>query len=192
MSTYSDDEFGYSNVASVELLRDGKVVCELPFGGSEAHENHGSFSTVELVLGSRAPLRFYVKTATSSRDFGSLEECAGFELRDGASCQRLFERGCTEAACTMTYTTVLSPGSGKVHGMVTREGQPMLGAVLQVESRVEISDERGAFAIDAGVGTHEITVIGTERTYAPNPRVSLGRHQDAEVTIAIACPCCEP
>ncbi len=62
----------------------------------------------------------------------------------------------------------------------------------QVESQVAVSDESGAFSIDAGSGAHELMVLGTEGVYAPNPRVSLRPHQDAEVTIMIACPCCEP
>lgn len=191
VSTHSDDEFGSSDVTLTEVHRAGKVVCTFPAGGREGHENHSSFTSVDVGVSSREPLRFHVHMATSSSEFGVSETCTGYELPDNGTCRTLFERSCSERTCTLTSTTSLAPGTGKIRGTIVRDGEPFVGATVMIEPQLTITDEHGAFALDAPPGTHEIAVSG-DHDYSPKPRVTLAAHQDADVAITIACPCCEP
>ncbi|HSN28868.1 MAG TPA: hypothetical protein VLT45_21420 [Kofleriaceae bacterium] len=104
----------------------------------------------------------------------------------------MFEHECPETACTVTATPVLARGTGTIRGTIVRDGEPLPGEVIQIETQAEVSDEHGAFTISPGAGVHELTIYGPDGAYATKPRVVLGRRQDAEVAIAITCHCCEP
>lgn len=190
MSTHDDDEFGFSDVTQLEVLRAGKVVCELPYRGRSSHEHDRTGISSELVLSSREPLRFHVRTTADSSEFGAATSCTGFELPDNGSCRTLFDRSCSDDDCTLSSTTAVVPGTGKIRGRITRDDEPFVGVAVIVESTNAISDEHGTFSIGASPGAHEIVLAGTARVYSPNVRVRTRSGLDAEVSIAIACPCC--
>jgi hypothetical protein len=176
----------------IEVLRAGKVVCELLAGAGGSHENHSSSSYDQLVVSSRDPLRFHVRETSISNELGPSERCTGFELRDGETCRQLFEHSCSEAACKLTYTTSLAPGAGILRGKINRDNEPVVGGTVQTGSQLAISDEHGGFSIEAGPGVHEIAVASSFHAHAQKASVLIGPDQDAEVSIAITCPCCAP
>jgi hypothetical protein len=138
----------------IEVLRAGKVVCELLAGAGGSHENHSSSSYDQLVVSSRDPLRFHVRETSISNELGPSERCTGFELN--------------------------------------RDNEPVVGGTVQTGSQLAISDEHGGFSIEAGPGVHEIAVASSFHAYAQKASVLIGPDQDAEVSIAITCPCCAP
>lgn len=176
----------------IEVLRAGKVVCELLAGAGGSHENHSSSSYDQLVVSSRDPLRFHVRETSISNELGPSERCTGFELRDGETCRQLFEHSCSEAACKLTYTTSLAPGAGILRGKINRDNEPVVGGTVQTGSQLAISDEHGGFSIEAGPGVHEIAVASSFHAHAQKASVLIGPDHDAEVSIAITCPCCAP
>lgn len=193
VSSHADDNFGYSNTTTIEVLRAGKVVCTLPYGGHSAHEHSSGFSSSALVVSAREPLHFYLRMTSTSNEFPPSETCTGFELPDGGTCRTLFEQSCSENECTLSSTTSLVPGTGKIRGEVSRDREPFAGAILFVkrgESLPAITDEHGAFSLDASPGAHELVVSGSDHVYSPKVSVSTRRDQDAHVSIAIECPCC--
>jgi hypothetical protein len=190
ISTHTDDEFGYSDVTELEVLRAGKVVCKVPYGSHSSHEHHRGHSSSEIVAVSREPLRFHVRTTFDSNEFPPSMSCTGFELVDGGACRTLFDRSCSEDECTLRSTIAMVPGTGKIRGQVMRDGKPFPGLTVQLESQFRISDEHGAFSFEARPGAHEIVLLRDAGAYSPNVSVSTRPGQDAQVAITIDCACC--
>lgn len=192
VSTHENLEWGDGDSTQLDVLRAGKIVCELPFGGSWSAEGHSGQTSAELVLSSREPLRFHVRTRSISNVPAASDTCTGFELRDGATCRQLFEHLCSEDDCKLTYTTSVAPGTGTIRGTLMRDHEPFVGSSVMLESQLAITDEHGAFSINAGPGVHELAVGAELRVYASKASVSMSADQDADVSISIDCPCCTP
>jgi hypothetical protein len=113
----------------------------------------------------------------------------GFELEDGGACRRLFSRSCGDD-CTLRWTTSMIAETGKIRGVVTRDGKPFTDVTVQLEAQLRTPDEHGAFSFEARPGTHEIVLTGDSGRYSPNVSVSTPRDQDAQVSIALDRACC--
>jgi hypothetical protein len=191
VSTTKVDEFCESYSTRIEILRAGKVVCDLPDGGRGWCEGRSRISSSKLVVSSREPLRFHVRTTFRTNDdvVSRSARCTGFELEDGGACRTLFSRSCGDD-CTLRSTTSMIPGTGKIRGVVTRDGKPFTDVTVQLEAQLQTPDEHGAFSFEARPGAHEIVLTGDPGRYSPNVSVSTPRDQDAQVSIALDCACC--
>jgi hypothetical protein len=191
VSTTKVDEFCESYSTRIEVLRAGKVVCELPDGGRGWCEGRSRVSSSEVSMSSREPLRFQVLTMSSSNNdvVSRPASCMRFELGDAGACRTLFARSCGND-CTLRSTTKMVPGTGKIRGEVARGGKPFADVTVQIGSQLQVPDEHGGFSFEVRPGAHEIVLTGDAGAYSPNVRVSTPPDQDAQVSIAIDCACC--
>lgn len=198
VSKHVEDEWGSSNYTQVEVLRAGKVVCDVLTAQNGSHENHRFFSRGDIVLSSREPVRFYLRETTTSNELPESARCTGYELPASGTCRTVFEHACTEPPCPLTYKASVVPGTGVVRGVITQDGEPSPGMTVTVGSQVAISDEHGSFALDAGSGAHEVVLYGTGNFTQAKVPVTTTSKQDAVLAVAVACrtaerdPCCVP
>ena len=185
-STHRPDDRGYTASTRLLVLRGGAVVCEVPYGAASVHEKHRFFESTQLFVSSRAPLRFRTRTSSHDRDFGSRSTCREYELSDDRACTKLFDKPC-RVVCKLTYTSVVKAGTGVIRGRVTREHEPLLGAVLSAGDHIAISDEHGAFSMMVPPGTHHIAITEDNDVVGPKPNISIEHGQDVELEIAIRC-----
>jgi hypothetical protein len=185
------DEFCESYSTRVEVLRAGKLVCELPSGSRGWCEGRSRVSSSQIVVSSREPLRFHVLTKYNEDDdlISRSAMCTGFELTDRGACRTVFARSCGND-CTLRSTTAMVAGTGTIRGEITRDGKPFADVTVQIGSQLQVPDEHGAFSFEARPGAHEIVLTGSAGAYSPNVSVSTPPDQDAQVSIEIDCACC--
>lgn len=196
-TTHGTNEWGFSDYSTTLVFRGSAAVCELPADAYTTAENHRGRRATETIELSREPLRFAVRETWESNDLTTLPTCTGYELTGTGPCRKLFEHSCGQQKCELHQKVSSSPGTGKIRGHVAVDQEPGLGVTIVVGSAVTLSDENGAFELDAGVGDHDVVVYEPNDSTPMHARVSVEPGRDVEVSLITECrtselACCVP
>jgi hypothetical protein len=190
VATVSGNEVGSVTATRTQIVRAGRVVCELDGGSTGAEHTHRWRTHTAVLPRGRDPLRFEVLSSQWSNDgLRNLDSCERYELPTNGSCRLLLRRTCA-ATCAPDVSIAQRAGSGRVVVTATGDGEPLPSVMVAPTQGGEASftDEHGAVTFEAGA-TRGLWIS----TGPGNAMVSIDPKPDQDTVLTITatgCSCC--